>query len=789
MKQIYFLPTANLKLLELNKMEIITRLFSDNFIHAFGWTVLYSLWQATLIAILIGVLLIVGKNRTARTRYRIATFGLFAVFVSAIVTFCFLYQSPTSIRESTNLVVTFTETITGLETEQLSPITLTTFQDYFDAHLPLIVSLWLLGAALFFLRLIGGLVYIQRLRRSKHQQLEVQWIKMVATLSKKLALNKSVALAESALVQVPLVIGHLKPIILFPIGIVNQLNPKEVEAILAHELAHIYRNDYLVNIIQSVIETLFYYHPAVWWLSWIIQTEREHCCDDLAVQLSGSSLTYAKALLRVQELTPVRTPTFAMSFAGRKNQLLNRIQRLLNHPHQKSNFMEKLIATGLLTLLVLLLTVNANPTVSVEELLPETTAIKESTAAPINKELPVDTKVLPNKERSTAAILPSSKARINEITMPLKNLITTPLINRRDTIPAFSKKSNNQSYYYYNDGKKIELEAKDGEIISLKYNGKRIPQEDFAQYEEEIMELMSVQPAPPIPPVPPAFPSGVMPPPAPPSPPTPPTFPSGVTPPAPPSPPAPPTPPTSVFGAKKRTSEIIRQTDDAGNTYIIIESDDSKNPIKIKVEEGATSRITIDGKPIEEGETSIREEDIFTSLSKNDFYFNNSDFNMENFLKQSEEQQADWQKKLEKHGIEMEEWLENLQEKNELLQDQLQESTDLFFQKLEKKEELNTFKINKKIYENLLQDKLIKKGKKFSFELTKNYFELNGQKQSTDVAQKYIAIYEKALKKPLTEESTIYFKGKYRDGSFKGTSSISINQDNNSTSKIKVSGF
>ena len=144
-------------------------------------------------------------------------------------------------------------------------------------------------------------------------------------------MKKTVRFVESGLAKTPMVIGYLKPIILFPLGTVNQLTQQEVEAVLAHELAHIYRNDYLLNIIQSFIEIIFYYHPAVWWISANIRTERENCCDDIAVKICGSSITYVKALVILDEIQP--TPNLAMLFSSdSKNQLLNRVKRILNQP-------------------------------------------------------------------------------------------------------------------------------------------------------------------------------------------------------------------------------------------------------------------------------------------------------------------------------------------------------------------------------------------------------------------------------------------------------------------------
>ena len=123
---------------------------------------------------------------------------------------------------------------------------------------------------------------------------------MLHALSARLGVKQVVRLLESSLVEVPTVIGWLKPVILLPIATVNSLTVSQLEAILAHELAHIRRADYVVNVLQSVIETLLFYHPAVWWISSVVRQEREHCCDDLAASISGDKAGYVTALVRIR---------------------------------------------------------------------------------------------------------------------------------------------------------------------------------------------------------------------------------------------------------------------------------------------------------------------------------------------------------------------------------------------------------------------------------------------------------------------------------------------------------
>lgn len=333
-------------------MKPLFACFSYNLDYALGWMVIHSLWQATAIALLSGVVVIVLRKKPAKVRYWVHNIAMFSVLSAAIVTFSIYYdfgKQPGEMRfiPENNLeseVVAEIDNITSsMPTSMLS---MDKFQEYFNHNIPLIVTIWILGVALFMLKLLGGISYVYYLRSRMNFPADEYWIEILEGLKEKVGVKHSIELVESALTRTPMVVGHIKPMILFPIGAINRLAPSEVEAILAHEIAHVMRKDYLFNIIQSVIEALFYFHPAVWWISANIRNERENCCDDVAIEICGNSMNYAKSLVTVQEMAyyPMHIP--AMAFAGnRKNQLLFRVQRILNQPQNKTNVMEKLIAT------------------------------------------------------------------------------------------------------------------------------------------------------------------------------------------------------------------------------------------------------------------------------------------------------------------------------------------------------------------------------------------------------------------------------------------------------------
>ena len=268
---------------------------------------------------------------------------------------------PENIEATTNATTFIANNQSAINNSQSETLSMEGLRMYFNRNIYLIVTIWVMGVSLFILKLLGGISYVYYLRSRLNFPADEYWLDVVEKLGEKAGVKRGMELVESALVRSPLVVGHLKPMILFPIGAINKLNTQEVEAILAHEIAHVLRNDYIFNIIQSVIEALFYFHPAVWWISANIRTERENSCDDVAIALCGNSMTYAKALVSVQEMAYYGSPQMAMAFAGqRKNQLLFRVRRILKQPHNKTNVMEKLIATCLLLVLMVALSFGGN---------------------------------------------------------------------------------------------------------------------------------------------------------------------------------------------------------------------------------------------------------------------------------------------------------------------------------------------------------------------------------------------------------------------------------------------
>jgi beta-lactamase regulating signal transducer with metallopeptidase domain len=200
------------------------------------------------------------------------------------------------------------------------------------ACVPWMSLVWICGVATLLVWHLGGWLGVVRLRRIGTTPASEMIVNRVAALSSRMGISRSAQLLQSALVSVPVLIGWIRPVILLPLGLATNLTPSQLDAILAHELAHLRRHDYLVNMLQTLVETLFFYHPGVWWLSRRIRVEREHCCDDVAVSVCGSNFTFVEALTELE----IRRagPGFAMAAAGtrKKGDTMNRIRRLLGEP-------------------------------------------------------------------------------------------------------------------------------------------------------------------------------------------------------------------------------------------------------------------------------------------------------------------------------------------------------------------------------------------------------------------------------------------------------------------------
>lgn len=216
--------------------------------------------------------------------------------------------------------------------------------------LPWLTLVWLAGVMLLSMRTLGGLVLTHRMKLRGAQPVSGLWRERAAEIARKLSLSGPVKVLESSLVSVPTAVGWLRPAILLPASAFTGLTPQQLEAVLAHELAHVRRHDYLVNVLQTGVETLLFYHPAVWWVSRQIRAEREHVCDDMAVRVTGDAMTYARALTRIERL---RTAAPRLAMAADGGSLRSRVSRLVEGPPRRPRHLSPLLIGLFLTVATL----------------------------------------------------------------------------------------------------------------------------------------------------------------------------------------------------------------------------------------------------------------------------------------------------------------------------------------------------------------------------------------------------------------------------------------------------
>src|SRR6266404_1393188 len=327
-------------------MNAIETLLDKPIFQALGWTLIHFIWQGALIAILYVSVSVLLRRFTANVRYAAACTAMLLMLIAPAATMLAISSGTDSAPVGPQTA----ETALGAQTaeagvesraERLMPATPSEIepvpapqqnsvkrwaQDRLPRTIPWLLALWFAGVFFLSLRFAGGLVMVQRLKRTETSASIKLWQERLASLSHRLRVSRPVRLCESALVEVPTVIGWLRPVILLPASALTGLSAEQLEALLAHELAHIRRYDYLVNLLQTSIETLFFYHPAVWWVSAQARQEREHCCDDLAVAACGDVLIYARALTALEHL---RGSEVQLAVAASGGSLLVRIQRLL----------------------------------------------------------------------------------------------------------------------------------------------------------------------------------------------------------------------------------------------------------------------------------------------------------------------------------------------------------------------------------------------------------------------------------------------------------------------------
>jgi bla regulator protein blaR1 len=465
--------------------------FADSFVLALGWTLLHSLWQGAAIALLVALLHPILT--TPQARYRLALGGLLAILGVAVGTFFYLYDPAAPADALTRITLTDT---TYFSFQNIENQTHTTWIEragwWFEAHHQWVVAAWLVGFSMLLARLLGGLWYLHRIEQTAQPVGEALHLTL-QRLAGAMRLRRPIALLQTTRLGTPATFGWLRPVVLLPIGLLNHLSPAEVEAVLAHELAHLARRDWPVQMLQAFVEAIFHFHPAVWWLSSVVRREREKCCDLLALRhLHQPRVAYARALVQVQAFSlqnrATPQPQLALYATGnapnrRNSPFFERIQSiLLQSPQQKSLLMQRSLAAAILLAALSFWGLRAHT--------PDFTGTLSAAASEWFFGFE-------NAEPGTDTLPPAAGQRRVIVNQDIR------MVQRvEDEV----------------DGKKLKFTAVNGDITELEIDGQKIAAADFGKHKSLTDKVLADMPAPPPPPAAPT-PAGMPAPPAPPAPP------------------------------------------------------------------------------------------------------------------------------------------------------------------------------------------------------------------------------------------------------------------------------
>ena len=407
---------------------------------ALSMVFLHSLWQFTLLAAILSLALKRNWLVDSASRYRVSLATMAFMLASAITTFYICFQPQDDIA-SYNIQYIIHD---GLYTS--NTMAGNTSLSWIERMQPWILMTWTTGILLLSMRWTGSMIYLSWLKKravfpTSDHTLVHHWNKILATHR----VQKNIRLGLSHAVNTPMIMGQIKPVLLLPFSLVNQLTPEEAECILLHELAHYTRFDWWVNMIQSWVEILFYYHPAVYFVSAVIRRERENCCDDYAIKtMGGNNIPYAKTLIKLQEWEANPSPSLALAFSNNPKIFIDRIQKILNM-NQRKNVKNENMLIGMIMVCSLFF------------------VTRETIAK--------------NFDYSSASSYLSDFFHFTKPSLTSAAQDTMPKVEENITIV---KKS---------DEKEVKIEMKNGEIQHMEINGEEIKPEDYDKHKDITGEI------------------------------------------------------------------------------------------------------------------------------------------------------------------------------------------------------------------------------------------------------------------------------------------------------------
>ncbi len=440
-------------------------------VQVLGRALLHFLWQGALIGLLAAVALQCLRNARPQTRYAVACIALLACLLVPLASVV-AQLGQSTVAESPMLLSA--AGVTSFETTAAAPMMqIETWSPRIEDSLPWIVAMWAAGACALSLRMAMGVAWIRRLRATPQGPMQAAWQARLDALCQRFGIRRLVALQLVDAIDSPASAGWWRPVVLLPTALLTRMPTDLIEALLAHELAHIRRHDYLVNLLQGVVEALLFYHPVTWWLSRRIRDEREHIADRLAAEATGEPRRLALALSELSDLLSQShpQPSFHLAQAAHGGHLMSRIEQLVRPARSRDGR----LAFPLIGLAAACVAFYAHAQITKPEVV--TPAVQATPAA---------------KATSAAAAQPAAQAKTANAAQPAAKAVT---VRDSSTIRLSDDKAPRQAYGLVRkgqDGFTMHGSSKDIDAIR---NAQRSLSDDFLWFRRDDKAYVVVDPS------------------------------------------------------------------------------------------------------------------------------------------------------------------------------------------------------------------------------------------------------------------------------------------------------
>ncbi len=447
---------------------MLEHLFNSPFLYSLSLTLLHFLWQGLLVALVLKSALLIVSNKKPQLRYLLSALAMLANLLLLLITFGIIYRAELASTGASASILT----LTNLMHELKQPDSFFSYQElseFLPSFLPYIAILWLATVVLLASKLLLEIYNVNKLPQQGTIEPSRELLARFNELAKQLNLTITPKLFISLKVDVPMAIGWLKPVVLIPTTMISGLNSAQLEMLILHELAHIRRHDYLVNFLQTFVEILLFFHPAVLWVSKQMRNEREYCSDDIAVQHCGNAVAYAHTLADTASLCTKAQhkhtiPNMAMAASG--GDLKQRVVRLVDHHCAPQNNISKWFASATIIFSILLLSSKQLFTMPLLDLWHNETPFraKNTDASQANNLEQSSTKTLPTSSIAKQLLTPQAIENNQAGTLAQSTEKTHQMVTIEADKPQIVANSHNAVLPTNNKANKQKITANDAKL-------------------------------------------------------------------------------------------------------------------------------------------------------------------------------------------------------------------------------------------------------------------------------------------------------------------------------------